>query len=604
MMTDTYTPPAGRAARGGAADLMGSSASSDALKLLSEGLAEQRNRLVVPLLDRAVVHIKAHEPEKAAALALEALGIDERSGIGWHILAIAQEACGDFTTSLSCYEAALKLLPDNPDVLTNLGRLAFRMGMHAVAEQLFLHVLSRKPNDAEGINNLALAIASQGRQQQAIAMLKDFISRHPTYANLWNSLAGMLAEEGDIENARVFYREALRLSPRLARARYNLGSLLLDTGDPRSALREVESALKRPLAADEKTMMTMTRGLAQLAMGSIAEGWRNYEIRNDINFPECTYFAVKGPKWEPGAPLAGVSLLLVGEQGLGDEVLFANILPDVLESLGPEGRLILAVEPRLAPLMSRSFPTVRVETHKTVDVAGRFVRLVPALDAGDIEIGCWSPMGSLLGQFRSRVEDFPLKTGYLHPAPERVAHWREALADALSGPKVGLLWKSGVTTRGRSRFFSPFDAWEPVLRTPGFTFVNLQYDDCEAELQLARERYGVEIWNPPGIDLKQDLDDVTALSCALDLVIGFSNATFNLAAAAGAPAWLVAPKGVWTPLGTDRYPWYPQVRLYQTAAYAEWAPVMAKIAADLRVELGASGSGRAPEDETNDRSGG
>ncbi|MCA6230162.1 MAG: flagellar protein FlbA, partial [Phenylobacterium sp.] len=68
---------------------------------------------------------------------------------------------------------------------------------------------------------------------------------------------------------------------------------------------------------------------------------------------------------------------------------------------------------------------------------------------------------------------------------------------------------------------------------------------------------------------------------------GFSNATFNLAAAAGAPAWLIAPKGVWTPLGTDRYPWYPQVRLYQTAAYAEWGPVMDRVAGDLAREFGA-----------------
>jgi len=603
-MPEAYKTPVGGQGRGVAADLMGSSASSDALKLLSEGLAEQRNRRVVPLLERAVVHIKAHEPEKAAALALEALEIDERSGIGWHILAVAQEGCGDFTTSLSCYEAALKLLPDDPDILINLGRLAIRMGMHPVAEQLFLHFLSRKPEDPEGINNLALAMASQGHNQQAIVLLKDFISRHPTYANLWNSLASMVLEEGDIENAKTFYREALRLSPRLARARYNLGSLWLDTGDPRSALREFESALKRPLAADEKAMMTVTLGLAQLAIGRIVEGWRNYEVRNDIHFPEAVYFAVKKPKWEQGAPLAGASLLLVGEQGLGDEVMFANILPDVLESLGPEGRLTLAVEPRLAPLMSRSFPTVRVETHRTVSAAGRTVRLVPALEAGEIEVECWSPMASLLGQFRSWAEDFPQRTGYLQPAPERVAYWRQILDAAPARPKVGLLWKSGVLSRGRSRFFSPFDAWEPVLRTPGLTFVNLQYDQCEAELQLARERYGVEIWSPPGIDLKQDLDDVTALSCALDLVIGFSNATFNLAAAAGAPAWLIAAKGVWTTLGTDRYPWYPQVRLYQTAAYAEWEPVMAKIAADLRAEFGAGGSGRAPEDETNDRSGG
>ncbi|MCA6321276.1 MAG: hypothetical protein IM652_06505 [Phenylobacterium sp.] len=117
--------------------------------------------------------------------------------------------------------------------------------------------------------------------------------------------------------------------------------------------------------------------------------------------------------------------------------------------------------------------------------------------------------------------------------------------------------------------------------------MNLQYDDCEAELQLARERFGVEIWHPPGIDLKQDLDDLTALSCALDLVIGFSNATFNLAAAAGAPAWMIAAKGAWTALGTDRYPWYPQVRLYQPAAFAEWGPVMDRVAGDLAREFGA-----------------
>jgi len=603
-MPETLTLRASRPARGGAVDLMGSSTSSDALDLLGQSLVEQRNLQVHPLLNRALAHIKAHEPEKAAALALEALEIDERCGIAWHILAIAQEACADFTTALNCYEAALQLLPDDPDILSNLGRLAIRMGMHPVAEQLFLHFLSRKPDDAEGINNLALAIASQGRNQQATALLKDFISRHPTHANLWNSLAGMVLEEGDVENARIFYREALRLSPRLARVRYNLGSLCLDAGDPHSALKEIEDALKRPVAAEERAMMTVTRGLAQLAVGRIAEGWRNYEAHNDIHFPEFTYFAVKGPRWEPGQSLSGASLLLVGEQGLGDEVLFANILPDVLESLGPRGRLTLAVEPRLAPLMSRSFPTVRVEAHKTVGVGGHTVRLVPALDAGDIEIGCWSPMTSLLGEFRGRIEDFPQRTGYLQPAPERVAYWREVLASVPAGPKVGLLWKSGVLTRGRSRFFSPFETWEPVLRTPGVTFVNLQYDDCAAALQLARERYGVEIWNPPGIDLKQDLDDVTALSCALDLVVGFSNATFNLAAAAGAPAWLIGAKGAWTPLGTDRYPWYPQVRLYQTAAYAEWEPVMAKIAADLSAEFGAGGSGRAPEDETDDRTGG
>jgi tetratricopeptide (TPR) repeat protein len=585
-MPDALAPPAGEPVRGAAANLMGSSASANALSLLRDVLAEQKNLRIAPLLERALAHIKAHKPDKAADAALEALQIDERCGIAWHVLAIAREATGDFVSSLSCYEAALTLLPDDPEVLINLGRLAFRMSMHPTAEQLFRHFLAKQPDHAEGMNNLALAIGAQDRNQEAIEVLREFISLHPTHANLWNSLGSLVSEEGDTGNAEIFYREALRLNPRLARARYNLGSMCLDTGDTQAALEEVETALKRPLASDEKAMMTMTRGLAQLALGRISEGWRNYEARNDLNFPDSTYFAIPGQRWKPGLPLAGKSLLLVGEQGLGDEVLFGGILPDVLEELGAKGRLTLAVEPRLAPLFSRSFLSARVETHRTVRTAGRTVRLVPGLEEGGAEFQYWAPMASLLRRFRDRLEDFPDRTGYLKPAPERVAFWREALASAPAGPKVGLLWKSAVLTGGRKRFFSPFEAWEPVLRTPGVVFVNLQYGDCEAELRLARERYGVEIWNPPGIDLKQDLDDVTALSCALDLVIGFSNATFNLAAAAGTPSWLIAAKGAWTPLGTDRYPWYPQVRLYPSANHAEWEPVLERIAADLAAGFG------------------
>ncbi|MFM8820788.1 MAG: tetratricopeptide repeat protein [Phenylobacterium sp.] len=595
-MIDAPKPVAAGKARGAVTDLMGSSASAAALRVLRGELTHQRNARIAGLLDRALIDIKAHRPKGAAALALEALQLDEKCGIAWHVLAIAQEGLGDFVTSLSCYEAALALLPDDPEVLINLGRLAFRMGMHNTAEKLFRHFLARAPDHPEGMNNLALAIGAQNRSAEAIEALRGFIALHPTHANLWNSLGGLVSEEGDIKNAEIFYKEALRLNPRIGRVRYNLGSMWLDTGETEAALKEVEGALKRTLPAHEKAMMTMTRGLAQIALGRIAEGWRNYEARIDLNFPDSTYFAIQAEPWKPGQDIVGRSLLLVGEQGLGDEVLFGSIIPDVVEALGPEGRLSLAVEPRLVPLFARSFPNARVETHKTVSAAGRTVRLVPALEGKDAGIEYWAAIASLLQQYRPRLEDFPQRTGYLKPDPERVDHWRKALSSAPPGPKVGLLWKSAVLSKGRQRFFSPFEAWEPVLRTPGVVFVNLQYGDCDDELQLARERYGVEIWSPPGIDLRQDLDDVTALSAALDLVVGFSNATFNLAAAAGAPAWLIASKGAWTPLGTDRYPWYPQVRLYPARAYAVWEPVLLEIAKDLAAEFGTSGARRAPPD--------
>jgi hypothetical protein len=136
----------------------------------------------------------------------------------------------------------------------------------------------------------------------------------------------------------------------------------------------------------------------------------------------------------------------------------------------------------------------------------------------------------------------------------------------------------------RHRYFSPFDAWAPVLTTPGLSLINLQYGDCGAELAAARDA-GIEIWTPPGIDLKQDLDEVSALTCAIDLTIGFANATTNLAAAAGAPVWLVSTPGAWPRLGTERYPWYPQARVFLPSGFGEWDSVMQDVATALQAEI-------------------
>jgi hypothetical protein len=271
----------------------------------------------------------------------------------------------------------------------------------------------------------------------------------------------------------------------------------------------------------------------------------------------------------------------VGEQGLGDEVLFANILPDVVEALGPEGRLTLALEKRLTPLFQRSFPAARITHHYTWEQDGRTLRRVPML--GEMEdIDLWAPLASPLQRFRPAVDAYPARPSFLTPDPDRVAHWRAVLAEAPTGPKVGILWKSLNLDGARLRYFSPFDGWAPVLTTPGVTFVNLQYGDSDKEMAEARERLGVELWRPPGIDLKNDLDDVAALACALDVVLGPANATTNIAAACGANVWLISTPGAWPKLGTDHYPWYPAARLFNAPADDPWGAVMQDIAGALR----------------------
>ncbi len=159
-------------------------------------------------------------------------------------------------------------------------------------------------------------------------------------------------------------------------------------------------------------------------------------------------------------------------------------------------------------------------------------------------------------------------------------HWRSELAD-LPGRKVGILWKSLKLDGSRLREFSPFERWRPVLDVPGVTFVNLQYGECDVEIEQAREAFGVDIWRPPGIDLKDDLDDLAALCCALDLVLGPANATTNIAGACGAPVWLISTPVAWPRLGTDRYPWYPATRVFATQAFGQWDAVMGEIASAL-----------------------
>ena len=564
-----------------AAGAMGDAGSRDALARLNEAMGELTAMAVAPMLQRAVDALKADDFRTGDTWALKALERDERNGFGWYLLAIARERAGDFASSVRAYESALKLLPNHAEVANDLGRLAFRMGLRPQAEKLFRHFLAAFPDHPEGANNLACALREQGKLDEAVEVLKPAILQRQDIPMLWNTMGTVVGEQGDFPSAELFFNEALRLEPDFAKARYNLGNSRLALGDAETALACCDAALALVTAPDERMMMRLSRATILMALGRAGEGWDEYEVRLDRQFGEVTHFLIDRPRWAPGADLAGKTLLVVGEQGLGDEILFANVLPDVLERLGPDGRLLLAVEHRLVPLFRRAFPQVEVSAHATYALQNRPARAAPGV--ADIDaVDLWTPIASLLREFRRSVADFPERGPLLKADPVRVAYWRDQVAAAGPGKKVGLLWKSAITKDARHRHFSPFEGWAPVLAQPGVSFVNLQYGDCAAELELAREQFGVDIWQPAGIDLKQDLDEVAALACAMDLVVGFSNATLNIAAACGAPTWLVSTLGAWPRLGqSDSYPWYPQVRMFLPPQYGDWDGVMGQLAGEL-----------------------
>ena len=564
--------------------IAGESGSRAALDRLNAAVAELKAAAVQPLLQEAVAALQADDFKTGGDLAIRALDMDERNGFGWYLLAIARERAGDFALSVKCYESALALIPDHAEVANDLGRLAYRMGMVTTAEKLFIHYLNSHPESFEAANNLACAVRDQGRFAEAIEILRPAIHATPDSALLWNTLGTVIGEEGDPATSTTFFDEALRLDPQFSKARYNRGNARLSRGDRQGALEDCEMAMTAPMAADERLMMELARSTILMALGRVGEGWDAYEARLDPAFADVTHYLIDRPRWTPDSDLAGRTLLVVGEQGLGDEVMFANVLPDVIEALGPGGQLMLAVEPRLVGLFQRSFPDALVGPHATYKVDARSVRTVTFVeDLAAVDL--WTPVASLLRRFRRTADAFPARARFLTPDAARVAHWRSTLAP-LPGVKVGLLWKSLLINSARHRFFSPFEQWAPILKTPGVSFINLQYGDCDTELEFARREFGVDIFQPPQIDLKQDLDDIAALCCATDLVLGFSNATINLAGACGAPVWLMTVDGAWTRLGSDAYPWYPQARCFASSDYQDWTPVMGEVAQALASKAG------------------
>lgn len=543
----------------------------------------KKHQKIVALVKRAMRSSDSGDHTGGARLAHKALELAPDLALTNHVMGLMLLRLGRLSTSLDFFETAWKIDPQDPEIYQKLGLVAWKLDMLEVAEKFYRLQAQIAPDAVDAILNLSGVLRDRGMFDEAIEILRTQIFAHPEDHELWNSLGSVVSESGDPEQAATFYIEALRLKPDFARAHNNMANVYELTGEPAKALPHYDEALKSPADAEDRATMAHGRSMVLLASGRIREGWVGNESRLDPHRKGATLFSTKKPMWDgiDPAQIRGKTVALVGEQGLGDEVLFLSIVKDMLEAIGPDGELRIACEYRLKELVQRSFPDAKVHHHLSTEIEGQDVRAIPQVEDG---LDFWTPMATPLRAFRNALEDFPDRhTGFLKPEPGDFAAFRQQLAGFGPGPKVGILWKSLKMTAKRARFFSAFDAWKPVLDVSGAEFVNLQYGKVEEELEIARERFGVTVHQPQDIDLKMDLDKVAALASACDLVIGPMNATTNLAAASGGKVWFIhARSSTWTLLGQGRSLWYPQTRSFFGDGFRDWDGTMQRVADELR----------------------
>ena len=473
----------------------------------------------------------------------------------------------NYPAAVECFKAAVELRHDDADAHNWLGLSYLEQGLHEDAADCFLLALHHHPRFPQALNNLALVALQRADFDEAVVCLERAIALMPDYAVAHNNLGYVLCRElGDSERGGAHIREALRLSPHDSDTLCNYSMLLIQEGRSEEAL----AICDRQLAAHPHLHEArLNRAIARLTLGRFAEAWPDYEARK-LTHSNYAPRSLPLPEWR-GQALRDKRLLVYAEQGLGDQIMFASCLRELLAQVGG---CVIECAPRLVPIFRRSFPAARIEPQARDDAS--LAGLVQA--AGfDYQVA----IGSVPGFFRRDWPDFPRHDGYLHADRARVGYWKDRL-DALGpGLKVGISWRGGAASTRRDMRSTQLRDWLPVLSQTACSFVSLQYGDVSGELETAAREHPVRIhsWSA-AVD---DYDETAALVTALDLVISVQTAVVHLAGALGTPAWVLVPAvAEWRYLQSgESIPWYPSLRLFRQQQAHQWQAVIAEVAVKL-----------------------
>lgn len=470
-----------------------------------------------------------------------------------------------FEEALASYNRALAANSDSVVTRSNICALMVDAGDYAQAEKAARGALDIDANSTAALLNLGVSMLAQDRAREAEAEFRRVLEINPRHVKARLRLSEALRDQDRVAEMRAELDKVRELDPDNPDLLLHLGLLSQDVdGNLQAALAHFHEAQR---IAPNHPGPFFNEALLRLLDGNFSrETWDLYEQRKRLPDRMDGYRKVTLPEWE-GTTTAPGELLVYGEQGLGDEIMFSSMLPQTLERAP---RLRLVAPPRLVSLFQRSFPGAEVVA---------WDRNTGAPDPGGATRAV--AIGSLGRFFRCSRDDFPQHQGYLHADPARVARFRDRLAALGPGRKIGISWRGGVPLTWRSRRSLTLDDLKPLLGRSDCKFINLQYGDVGKEIAQFSAASGVRIETLH--DATEDFEDAAALVAALDRVISICNTTVHLAGALGRPAWVLSPSAPEWRYGLigRLMVWYPSVEVFRQPRHGDWASVFAEINARL-----------------------
>jgi Flp pilus assembly protein TadD len=439
--------------------------------------------------------------------------------------AYAAQSAKDFARAAKLYEQVIAIAPHRPEAYINLGLIRQNAGALDEAERLYRRAIKLAPKMAIPYLNLGVVHVKRGEEDAALANFQQALKLEPNRTDALLNLAGVYERLGRLPEAARALDRLVELAP---------------------------------------TDITANMGRANVLfmIGRWTDAWTSYQRRHGIFWGAGR--KLPGQPWR-GEDIAGKTVLLSFEQGLGEQIMFASWIPEIARAAK---HLIIECEARLVALFQRSFPGVEIVPWSA--------DWHPRVRASEIDFQ--AALGDPGLWLRGRFAAFPAHEGYLKPDPAQVAAHRTRYQDLAKGRRIaGLAWHSAALPFGPQKSV-PKEALAPLLAREDIFWINLQHGPARGEV-------GAPLWTDSTIDPAGDFDPLAAQIKALDVVVSASNGTAHLAAALGRPTLLALPKVIgrhwyWFP-ERESNPWYPAARPFVQEREGSWDGVMERIAAAL-----------------------
>ncbi len=388
--------------------------------------------------------------------------------------------------ALKNFVKAIEYRDDKPETLTNIGLIFHLKNKLPEAEFMYRKSLYFDNTKAENYYNLGIILSQQNKNKEAIEAYEKSLELNPNHPNTLKFLGNLYKDSKLFHKALKIYKKWSVVIPNNAESDFN-------------------------------------QSLIHIRNGRLDLGWKMYEagLKNNIRELFEGYKLETSLPWD-GEPFDG-NLLVYGEQGIGDQIMFGTLLPELIEV---QKRIIIQVDQRLVNLFKRTFPEIQVFGDKSSIDSSLYKEFIS--------------MGSLCKLFRNSTSDFLKNRTHVFSDNKTLTKTIKKKMPHAKLLKIGFSWHSFATRTSSERSLTEENV-SKIISSNNHTFINLQYGNVQHSLEKINTLGKGKIYTIPSIDLTQDLDSVLSIIKNCDLIITIDNSLAHLSSCLGKPTWILLP---------------------------------------------------------------